>query len=705
MNIAYYYEFKGLDKVLNRVEILTADSVAAKEITGTGTPFVLNYTDVKKLEPIQGAGATIGIVSHELFEFVPLHTDDMQKYMVRMYRNGSLYWLGWLDPELYDEQLSDYPPYPVEFTAADFNVMERLKYRDASENRYTDVATMITHLKRCFDKLGLPFQKLYIGCTTTANGITLSASETPLHALYVMSANFYDEDGEPMTCREVVESILQPFGLMMVQKDANIYIYDYNTVANGLPMKRYDFASWSYEAEETPVFNIGDLKTIGFMSTSGQYGFEEMYNNVTITSSLYADSVQMDAEIDEETASDPFRPQIPQLNTFYYRSSDAIENLKSDGFFVIFNERNLSSYVGETNSVSGCYVYYTPDALPVEPLFRVRYPNYITKVESEERKPPFYINLKVEAYPSTTSQPLLQQKAENVANSGVLKAFCNLYCTDETGKVTAYYDNTSDRERGWKTVANVESIEQGKCVLWFSTDNTDNSILDTWTTNGNKVNPMDKPDISTVGLDSSLVGQGLYCPPEVSGFLVFEITNKNILLNPVSENRVDENKIIMILFNSISIRVTDTEGNTSSTDDYEFKSYVNKKVKSDFEDITLKCISANEEKAPIGKANIMKKTDNNYDFQLSYTRSGQTDILERLLMCTIHSNYTQKNEQFGCTVKLKGNPVMGYVSYQSVLDGSYWVSGAEIDFRRATMSLSCVGYSPDTAKLSSIPYE
>ena len=74
-------------------------------------------------------------------------------------------------------------------------------------------------------------------------------------------------------------------------------------------------------------------------------------------------------------------------------------------------------------------------------------------------------------------------------------------------------------------------------------------------------------------------------------------------------------------------------------------------------------------------------------------------------MCTIHSNYSQKNEQFGCTVKLKGNPVMGYVTYSSILDGSYLVTGAEMDFRQASMTLSCVGYSKDTAKLSSIPYE
>ena len=299
MNIAYYYEFRGLDNVLNRVEILTNNSVTAKEVTGTGTPFVLTYSDAKKLDPVQGAGATIGLVSHEVFEFVSLHTDDMQGYMIKMYRAGKLYWVGWLDPELYEEQLSDYPPYPVEFTAADFNVLERLKYKDENDANYTDIVSMKEHLKRCLSALALPFEKIYIGCSTTAEGITLSDSETVLDKLYVMSANFYDEENEPMSCREVIECILRPFGLMMVQRDSNIYIYDYNTIEDGLPMKCYNYANWMYEGLQTPEYNREDLSDIGFMSTEGSYGFEEMKNNVTITSSIYAEQSLIDETVQE----------------------------------------------------------------------------------------------------------------------------------------------------------------------------------------------------------------------------------------------------------------------------------------------------------------------------------------------------------------------------------------------------------------------
>lgn len=708
MNLRYYNIFKGLDDASNRIEILTNYNVQVREVKTTVPAFTLAYQRCEKLTPVRGAQATIKLISETNFQFTDLHTDDMQGYMVKFFREDKPHWIGWLDSEYYEEKLSDYPPYPVEFSASDFNIWERLKYRDASDKMYVDIVPFVIHLKRCFDKLNLPFHKLYIGSTTVPNDVPMSATETPLHVLYMMSQNFYDEDKEPMTCREVVEAILQPFGLMMVQKDANVYIYDYNTLMQGLPMKRYDFDTFSYEADEVVNFDFGNLVEIGFASTDGEYGFEEMVNNVTITSSLYANALQLDAKVDEESVTDSFKPNVAQLSAGYYKSSDQIENLQSDGegFFVIFYDRNLSSYIGDTDSIAGCFVDYTPDASIITPRFRVQYPNYVTKVEQPEgrRKSPFYVNLKIDAYPSTADHPILQEKKDGVNNSGVLKAFCNLYFVDETGKAIAYYNNTNEGEHIWETASN-GTIQQGKCVLWFSTDDTDNSILDTWTTNANKVRPMDKPTTNKTGLDSSLVGRGIFIRPNLSGYLVFEITNKNLILNPVSEKLVDVSKVKMILYNNINIVIVDSEGHEPSTDDYEFKSYVNKRVASDFDDVTLKCISANEEKAPIGKANILRKVEGGFDFQTAFTRAGQTDILERLLMCTIHSNFATKNEKLTVDVKMTNNPALSYVSCNPILSNKYLVIGCTLDYNNAKTTISAVDYSDDVAKLSNIPYD
>ncbi|MCD8270569.1 MAG: hypothetical protein LUD46_20410 [Parabacteroides sp.] len=55
-----------------------------------------------------------------------------------------------------------------------------------------------------------------------------------------------------------------------------------------------------------------------------------------------------------------------------------------------------------------------------------------------------------------------------------------------------------------------------------------------------------------------------------------------------------------MLIDKVSISFEDADGKDISTDDYEFKSYINKKVKADYDNVILKCISANEDHLPVG---------------------------------------------------------------------------------------------------------
>lgn len=693
MDIRYYHDFVGDDNVLNRFELLTKNA-GTMQVEASPQPFILEYVEAKKLEPVRGSQATIELICNKIFQFVDLHTDDMQKYLVKFYRSGSLYWLGWLDAELYNEQLSDVPPYKVSFTASDFNILERLKYLDNSEKQFSDIVPLITHLKRCFDKLALPFNKLYIGCSTSANDITVTSVETALHVLHVMSSNFYDEDNEPMTCREVVESVLQPFGLMMVQKGANVYIYDYNTVKLGLPMKRYDFSTFNYEADETVNFNLGNLADIGFMSTDSSYGFEEMVNNVTITSSLYADKDLYKCEITRDTLSDLIGLGGDESYSLSIFGEDKnVERISGKGFVVYTDLESDKTIVG----MSSPYDPFSGDYS--KSLYRVssKIPLISTDVSNN-------ILLKMECFVSGSDNPF---ESVNLDDAEMCNLVGNLYTIDEKGTPLYYYINRLNKPRWEKCTPN---FTKGSTELFFCNQTTKNSsIYNNWLTNSNVTYTRNAWD----SIKSKDYGKGLVIPinSNIYGRIIFEIIGVCVQ----KRSPLDEGPDIFfpnggenvkdIIYNNIEIKVVNEKGEDISTDDYEFKSYVNKKVASDFDDVTLKCISANEEKAPIGKANILKKVDNHYELQLSYTRNGQTEIIERLLMRTIHSNYTTKNEKISVEVKMTENPALNFVSYEPILSDKYLVTGCTLDFHSGKTTLSAVGYSADVANLSSIPYD
>lgn len=693
MNIKYYHDFIGADDVVNRFEILQSSSTTPEIIKAAPDAFALEYLEVKKLEPVQGSQATLKLISERNFQFLDLHTDDMQKYLIKFYRAGQLYWIGYLDSELYNENLTDYAPYAVEFSGADFNILERLKFRNESEKPYTDIASFLIQLKRCFDRLGLPFQKLYIGCSTTPEGITLSSSETALHKLYIQSANFYDEDKEPMSCREVVESILQPLGLMMVQRDASVYIYDLNTIKAGGIMKCYDFSTLSYIGDTAVNVQLGDIGEIGTMSTDASLGFEEMINNTTITSSLYAGGDEIEYKVNEKSLED--LRSISDQSQYTLKTYGKCPPWAS-GTYLLYESK------GKNNSLLGAKLNYTGNSSAVNNWSFKNGDGYTFNSGND-----YYIRIKVDAYINTRENPFNDEEVENDKRTRNLSLYCNLILTDLAGNPLMYYENVWNN-KGWKNIAG-GSVTQNKFVLGFGSltpSVSSGRIANQWKTNTEII----LFPLGGFGISSKYEDNGDRVPlPKGSGYLKLEINYPIVSTGGLNDDGpiiYPADRVKSILINNVSLKLEDKERESLDTDDIEFKSYINKKVSADYDEVTLKCISANEERLPVGKGNILKKVGDHYELQLSYTRAGQTNILERLLMCTIHSNFTTKNKVISVDIKMTDNPALRYVTYDNVLqsDGMY-VTGATLDFHNAKTTIKAVEFSADVDKLSDIPYE
>ena len=103
--------------------------------------------------------------------------------------------------------------------------------------------------------------------------LTKNGSALKLANLKVRSDNFYDEDGEAKTLADVIEGILQPLALRIVQRAGKVYVYD----INGLYTK-------------------AAKKLIEWDGSSQTMGVDSVYNNVKITWSTYAQSGNLSPE-------------------------------------------------------------------------------------------------------------------------------------------------------------------------------------------------------------------------------------------------------------------------------------------------------------------------------------------------------------------------------------------------------------------------
>jgi hypothetical protein len=143
--------------------------------------------------------------------------------------------------------------------------MERLKFDLANMQTLYDVVSY------CIGRCGINCGGIDDSLISTS--LTPSGSALSLTDIKVRSDNFYDEDGEALTLGEVIEGVLQPLALRMIQRAGKVYIYD----INGLYTK----------AAKKQIVWDGSSQTLGV---------DVVYNNAKITWSTYAQSGNLSPE-------------------------------------------------------------------------------------------------------------------------------------------------------------------------------------------------------------------------------------------------------------------------------------------------------------------------------------------------------------------------------------------------------------------------
>lgn len=275
-HLTYYSEFDSCapfnksKSARYRIEIYGDAQVIAKEVTLAGeSTATIEWSEVSKVDPIQGSSLTLRLISESDREFTHLYSVADGVWRVDVKRNGILYWRGWIDPELYEEPYSTASGYEVEVTASDFGAMERT---DFSLSGTQSLKAVLDH---CLQSCGLDDLQRVLSVSTKRDETTA----LNLEEVYIACENFYDEDGKPMTCREVAEGVLKPFGLRMLQRGGKLIIFDLNAA----------YSDWASEE----VFWSSDDSTLGVDKT---------YNKVVVKLSTYSDATGCNGEADVSEA-------------------------------------------------------------------------------------------------------------------------------------------------------------------------------------------------------------------------------------------------------------------------------------------------------------------------------------------------------------------------------------------------------------------
>jgi hypothetical protein len=182
--------------------------------------------------------------------------------------------VGALDTEQYEEPYATEKDYDVTLTFSDMAVMARRSWTMTGFKSLRDIIKACLAPTRLMDD-GMMTSIVYAISTTDAYdtaGVT-----TWLDNWGVASDNWYDEDGEPMTLREVLEAVLQPLGIRLVQKNGLLIFYD------------LEYLYQNQTAQE-----------ISWASEDQVLGVDAVYNKINLTLSQYADDDLIDGSITED---------------------------------------------------------------------------------------------------------------------------------------------------------------------------------------------------------------------------------------------------------------------------------------------------------------------------------------------------------------------------------------------------------------------
>lgn len=267
--LRYMGEFLSVSGTVWRAEILQEANAAFETIGGlefdADEPLTIEWGNKSKEEVICGSTATLKIISPGDRTYEDLYSIDVGRVRLDVYRNNALYWSGCIDTEFYEEPYEQLNGYTVSLSFTDLGVLDRLKYDLAN------MQTIYSIISYCVGRSGINCGGIDDSLISTQ--LTPSSSAFRLADIKVRSDNFYDEDGEALTLAEVIEGVLQPLALRMIQRAGKIYVYD----LNGLYTK-------------------ASTKQIVWDGNSQTMGVDVVYNNAKITWSTYAQSGNLSPE-------------------------------------------------------------------------------------------------------------------------------------------------------------------------------------------------------------------------------------------------------------------------------------------------------------------------------------------------------------------------------------------------------------------------
>ena len=696
-------------------------------------PLVVEWERKDKEEVLCGSTCTLRIESPGDRTYIGLYTVTPGNIRLDVLRAGTLWWRGTLDPEFYEEPYERLDHYTVSLTFSDFGILDRLRHVVATG--YESISQVISSamVRACLATYQEQREQRGILFDSTLVSLMKDAS-TPLDlgSMAVNAANWVDEDGETSTEAEVLEGFLQSLGLRLIQRAGRLWLHDINALAS---------------ATTVPVVWSGDSQTLGV---------DKVGNEVVITFSPYDAKALLDGtmeydDIDWATLRDlhgAILVDYGSRSTEYQPYPIGVEvdalprGTAPTGCKVQPSENarlcGIKARYSGSDTACVAWNYKTPVSTPPigeNPDYRnwaldggvvVGVPALERGNEVFPQNPTSVPVLTVDGgyvcVDGTSSDHQLRVSVELLAdarynpfepvsvdnekgNSNWVHNNCNyayipcrLELLDDEGNVLYHYENeksmqsnTWQRDGDCRWVAGAPGTGTSVSRMWLCwydpNDMKANTGLGTWTANKQCIgyyrgdplphNYTKRPD-------------GEYLPlPPVSGWLRLTICSGLLALDYGPELEDCNDYLRWMLYKNPKVEVVDSSGDDIEDDDIEYKGELIATAQDSI-DIDTVC-GTSAKPRPTARGLLMY---NGTPVTTLY-RGGETDIPERLLINTLHSQYASRHTTLSGEAEAVPTGLPVYRDANQPQGRAFMASGELLDVIEGTSDLELTEVTVD----------
>lgn len=742
----YWGEFVSRDGRVWRVEIEHPGSQGG-ELTFAGAECcVLEWADTTKRDVLQGCALTLRVESPGDRTFTHLYTVETGAVWVRLYRDGAEYWRGQIDPEQYEEPYAYGGRYDVDLTFSDLAILDRLDWTLGGRLTVEEV------LRECLERAGLGDVPVRYCLGMYRNqrlegGALVNGDVMGLSDLRVDTANFFDEDGEAMKLKEVLEAVLTPLSIRLRQKGGEVLVYTLQGLYEGSEAEDIVWDSDDQVLSVDAVYNkvtltasryvsdsvldgsLGDFEGIEEKGHATTYKTQNVTNDDTLDGfTTYAlSAAEAEAEFGDDLKDCELGERAFVMKTrSVYSGSDGmcllwarkgndtttIKPNNYDGWLagLYGNDRIYGNAVGvgDTNqyanvklvTVKGGYVNGAVSSLiPDTPYYA--YWARTLRVSVEMLFDPRYNPYESEGKHNEEDHWKVFQRNVNFAYVA-----CDLVIRDAAGNVVAWYDNKSVLDEQWgkdegdntyniKGQWRTDGLQRGRYRLcWYDwEDRKDKSGLNGWSANKRAIGNYKK----ALPKGWQTVGTGDFIQlPHVSGYVELTIY-PDVYVAPDmaypygSPNSKQEawGDARWLAFRDPKVQIVKANGkepDDEDTGDVVISAWLNRDAADDL-DIDTQYYTA--EDAFVGRAAILDADGNP---QGEYYRGGHNTTAEHHLIGMVFSQHATPHAVLSGTCK----PFDCELLTDAAMDGVFIATGEVYDAQADETQVTAIELTPET---------